>query len=54
MKGTRLKPLILEPEVWFAWSEFHPQTLLYGWESARYPLTHSAGAICVPPFERAK
>ena len=35
MKGTRLKPLILEPEFWFAWSEFHPQTLLYGWESAR-------------------
>jgi hypothetical protein len=34
MKGTRLKPLILEPEFWFAWSEFHPQTLLYGWESA--------------------
>ena len=26
MKGTRLKPLILEPEFWFAWSEFHPQT----------------------------
>lgn len=29
LKGTRLKPLILEPEFWFAWSEFHPNTLLY-------------------------
>lgn len=35
MKGTRLKPLILEPEFWFAWSEFHPKTLLYGSRSAR-------------------
>lgn len=30
LKGTRLKPLILEPEFWFAWSEFHPKTGLYG------------------------
>lgn len=30
MKGTQLKRLILEPEFWFAWSEFHLQTLLYG------------------------
>ncbi len=30
LKGTRLKPLILEPEFWFAWSEFHPKTFLYG------------------------
>ncbi len=29
MKGARLKPLILEPEFWFAWSEFHPHTQLY-------------------------
>jgi len=35
MKGTRLTPLILEPEFWFAWSEFHPHTGLYGSESAR-------------------
>jgi uncharacterized protein DUF3179 len=35
MKGTRLKPLILEPEFWFAWSEFHPKTLLYGLSAAR-------------------
>ena len=34
MKGTRLKPLILEPEFWFAWSEFHPKTLLYSSRSA--------------------
>lgn len=26
MKGTRLKTLILMPEFWFAWSEFHPKT----------------------------
>jgi hypothetical protein len=30
LKGTHLKALILEPEFWFAWSEFHPATLLYG------------------------
>jgi len=29
LKGTRLKELILEPEFWFAWSEFHPKTKLY-------------------------
>lgn len=34
MKGTRLKPLILEPEFWFAWSEFHPKTLVYSARSA--------------------
>ncbi len=34
-KGARLKPLILEPEFWFAWSEFHLKTLLYGSGSAR-------------------
>ncbi len=34
LKGTRLKPLILEPEFWFAWSEFHPKTLLYASGSA--------------------
>jgi len=35
MKGTRLKPLILEPEFWFAWSEFHPKTSLYLAKAAR-------------------
>ena len=35
MKGTRLKPLILEPEFWFAWSEFHPNTGLYSSSDAR-------------------
>jgi hypothetical protein len=34
MKGMRLKALILEPEFWFAWSEFHPNTLLYSSRSA--------------------
>lgn len=29
LKGEKLKPLILEPEFWFAWSEFHPHTVLY-------------------------
>jgi hypothetical protein len=35
MKGARLKSLILEPEFWFAWSEFHPKTLLYGSRATR-------------------
>ena len=29
LKGARLTSLILEPEFWFAWSEFHPHTALY-------------------------
>lgn len=29
LKGTQLKALILEPEFWFAWSEFHPQTKVF-------------------------
>jgi len=29
LKGTQLKSLILEPEYWFAWSEFHPGTQIY-------------------------
>ncbi len=29
LKGSHLKRLILEPEFWFAWSEFHPKTNLY-------------------------
>ncbi len=29
LKGSRLEPLILEPEYWFAWSEFHPATTIY-------------------------
>jgi len=28
-KGSRLTSLILEPEYWFAWSEFHPDTKIY-------------------------
>lgn len=29
LAGARLEPLILEPEYWFAWSEFHPNTTIY-------------------------
>jgi Protein of unknown function (DUF3179) len=29
LKGAQLKPLILEPEYWFAWSEFRPKTEVY-------------------------
>lgn len=29
LKGSHLEPLILEPEYWFAWSEFHPNTGIY-------------------------
>ena len=29
LKGTQLKTLILVPEFWFAWSEFHPQTAVF-------------------------
>jgi hypothetical protein len=37
LKGSRLRPLILEPEYWFAWSEFHPNTSIFGWASQRRP-----------------
>jgi len=29
LKGTTIEPLILEPEYWFAWSEFHRDTTIY-------------------------
>jgi uncharacterized protein DUF3179 len=29
LKGSTLAPLILEPEYWFAWSEFHRDTAIY-------------------------
>jgi hypothetical protein len=29
LKGAHLKQIIMEPEFWFAWSEFHPKTELY-------------------------
>jgi len=29
LAGSHLTPLILEPEYWFAWSEFHPNTGIY-------------------------
>jgi len=29
LQGSHLESLILEPEYWFAWSEFHPDTAIY-------------------------
>ena len=29
LKGSTLEPLVLEPEYWFAWSEFHRETAIY-------------------------
>ena len=29
LKGSSMRPLILEPEYWFAWSEFHPGTSIF-------------------------
>jgi Protein of unknown function (DUF3179) len=29
LKGTQLDLLIMEPEYWFAWSEFHPNTTIF-------------------------
>jgi uncharacterized protein DUF3179 len=29
LAGSHLQSLILEPEYWFAWSEFHPDTTIY-------------------------
>jgi hypothetical protein len=34
LKGSHLEGLILEPEFWFAWSEFHPGTAIYSAEAA--------------------
>jgi Protein of unknown function (DUF3179) len=30
LKGSQLKSFTLEPEFWFAWSEFHPHSDVYG------------------------
>lgn len=30
LRGSQLKSLVLEPEFWFAWSEFHPKTEVFG------------------------
>jgi hypothetical protein len=35
LKGTQLKPLVLEPEFWFAWSEFHTKSEVYGLATQR-------------------
>jgi hypothetical protein len=29
LKGSALQMLVLEPEYWFAWSEFHRETAIY-------------------------
>ena len=29
LKRTQLEILILQPEYWFAWSEFHPKTTIF-------------------------
>jgi predicted secreted protein len=29
LKGSKLEMLVLEPEYWFAWSEFHRETTIY-------------------------
>lgn len=29
LKGARLEALIMEPEYWFAWAEFHPATTIF-------------------------
>jgi len=34
LKGSHLEALILEPEYWFAWSEFHPGTAIFIAETA--------------------
>jgi Protein of unknown function (DUF3179) len=35
LKGARLEALILEPEYWFAWSEFHAETKIYSAPQAK-------------------
>src|SRR5262249_37358840 len=35
LKGTQLEMLIMEPEYWFAWSEFHPKTTIFEAPPAR-------------------
>jgi hypothetical protein len=35
LKGSRMRPLILEPEYWFAWSEFHPDTSIFRPETSQ-------------------
>jgi Protein of unknown function (DUF3179) len=37
LKGSRLRPLILEPEYWFAWSEFHPDTKIFEGANQKTP-----------------
>jgi hypothetical protein len=37
LKGSRLETLILEPEYWFAWSEFHPDTKIFDAANSQNP-----------------
>ena len=51
---ARLDPLILEPEYWFAWSEFHSDYHLPVAPAASEPaddrFTLHAGSTCCEPF----
>ena len=35
LKGSQLKPITMEPEFWFAWSEFRPKTEVYAAPASR-------------------
>ena len=35
LRGAQLESLILEPEYWFAWAEFHPDTAIYSASAAQ-------------------
>jgi len=37
LRGSQLQTLILEPEFWFSWSEFHPGTAIYSASAAHKP-----------------
>jgi hypothetical protein len=39
LKGTQLKALVLAPEFWFGWSEFHPQTKVFMASATASPVT---------------
>ncbi len=47
MKGVQLERLILVPQFWFAWSQFHPETELY-MASAAVASKAGAGAVWEP------
>jgi quercetin dioxygenase-like cupin family protein len=50
LKGTQLKPLVLVPEFWFAWSEFHPRTGIFAVPQAgAQPVWETLKRAPVPP-----